>query len=45
MIERAHTDIMETKRLWKERDNLLRAIEELCTGTELACQEHTDTQQ
>ena len=36
LIERARTDTVAAKLLWKERDDLLRAIEELRTGTELA---------
>ena len=38
-------DIVEAKRLRKERDDLLRAIVELRAGTELAHQEHADAQQ
>ena len=37
-------DAMEDERLWKEWDNLLRAIEELRSGTELARQERTAQQ-
>ena len=36
---------MEAERLWKEQDDLLRAIEELRIGIDLARQERTDTQQ
>jgi len=36
---------MEAERLWKERDNLLRAVEELCMGIKLAHQECIDAQQ
>ena len=36
LIERACMDAVEAERLWKERDDLLRAIEELHTWTELA---------
>jgi len=45
LIERARTDAMEAKRLWKERDDLLQAMEELCTRTELAHQERAVAQQ
>ena len=38
-------DIMEAERLRKEQDDLLWAIEELRTGTELAHQERVDAQQ
>ena len=44
LIERVHTDAVEAKWLWKERDNLLWAIEGLCTECDLACQEHADAQ-
>ena len=36
LIERTRTDAVEAERLWKERDDLLRAIEELRTGIDLA---------
>ena len=36
LIERACMDAVEAERLWKERDDLLRAIEELLTGIDLA---------
>ena len=36
LIERARLDVMEAERLQKERDDLLRAIEELRSRTELA---------
>ena len=36
LIERVHMDAMEAKWLRKERDDLLRAIEELCMGIDLA---------
>ena len=36
LIKRVRTDTMEAEQLWKERDDLLRAIEELRTGTKLA---------
>ena len=45
LIERARTDAMEVERLWKERDNLLWAIEELHTERDLARQERADAQQ
>ena len=45
LIERARMDAVEAERLWKEWDDLLWAIEELCMGTELAHQEHADSQQ
>ena len=45
LIERARMDAVEAERLRKEWDDLLRAIEELHTGTELARQERADTQQ
>ena len=35
LIKRVHTDAVEAKRLRKERDDLLRTIEELCTGIDL----------
>ena len=44
LIKRVHTDAMEVERLWKERDDLLWAIEELCTGIDLARQERADAQ-
>ena len=44
LIERAHMDVMEAERLQKERDDLLRAIEELHTGIDLARQERADAQ-
>ena len=40
LIERAHTDAMEAERLWKEWDDLLRAVEGLCMEHDLAHQEH-----
>ena len=43
LIERVHTDTVEAERLWKEWDDLLRAIEELHTGIDLACQERADS--
>ena len=39
LIERAHTDAAEAERLWKEQDDLLRAIEGLRTECDLAHQE------
>ena len=45
LIKRVHTDAMEVERLWKERDDLLWAIEELCIGIDLAHQERVDAQQ
>ena len=45
LIERACTDAVEAERLWKERDDLLWAVEELHTGIDLAHQEHAVTQQ
>ena len=36
LIERVHMDVVEAERLWKEQDDLLRAIEELHTGIDLA---------
>ena len=45
LIERVCTNAVEAERLWKERGDLLRAIEELRVGTELARQEHADAQQ
>ena len=45
LIKRVHTNTMETERLQKERDDLLWAIEELHTGTELARQERADAHQ
>ena len=36
---------MEAEQLWKERDDLLRAIEELRTGIDPARQERADAQQ
>ena len=36
LIERARMDAMEVERLRKEKDNLLRALEELRTSTEMA---------
>jgi len=36
LIERVRMNVIEAKRLWKERDDLLWAIEELCTGIDLA---------
>ena len=44
LIERACMDTVETKRLRKERDNLLWAIEGLRTEHDLARQEHADAQ-
>ena len=44
LIERARTDAMEAEQLWTERDDLLRAIEELHTGIDLARQEHVDAE-
>ena len=43
LIESVRTDTVEAKRLWKKQDDLLRAVEEFCTGIDLACQEHADT--
>ena len=45
LIERVCMDVMEGERLWKERDDLLQVMEELCTGTELAHQERAVAQQ
>ena len=45
LIERARTDAVEAERLRKERDDLLRAVEELRTGIDLAHQERADAQQ
>ncbi|XP_066385333.1 uncharacterized protein [Miscanthus floridulus] len=45
LIERARMDALEAERLWKERDDLLWAIEVLRTGTEPTCQERTNAQQ
>ena len=42
LIERVRTDAVEAYQLWKERDDLLRAIEEIHMGIDLAHQEHTD---
>ena len=42
LIERVCTDSMEAERLQKERDDLLRALEELRTGIDLARQERAD---
>ena len=36
LIDRACTDIVEAERLWKERNDLLQAIEELRMGIDLA---------
>ena len=36
LVERARMDAMEVERLRKEKDNLLRALEELRTSTEMA---------
>ena len=36
LIERVRTDTVEAERLWKERDDWLRTIEELRTGIDLA---------
>ena len=44
LIERARTDTMEAERLWKERDDLFRAMEELHMGTKLAGQERAVAQ-
>ena len=44
LIERVRTDAVEAKLLQKERDDLLWAIEELCTGIDLAHQECVDAQ-
>ena len=45
LIERAHMDAVEAERLWKERDDLLRAIEGLRMELDLARQERADAQQ
>ena len=45
LIERVRTDVVVAKRLRKERDDLLRAVEELRTGIDLAHQERADAQQ
>ena len=45
LIERARTDAVEAERPRKERDDLLRAVEELRTGIDLARQERADAQQ
>ena len=45
LIERVRTDTMEAESLQKERDDLLRAVEGLCTKCDLAHQERTDAQQ
>jgi hypothetical protein len=37
LIERACTDVVESKQLRKERDDLLRAVEGLRTERDLAC--------
>ena len=42
LIERVSTDTVEAERLRKEWDDLLRAIEELRTGIDLAREEHVD---
>ena len=42
LIDRACTDIVEAERLWKERNDLLQAIEELRMGIDLARQEHAN---
>ena len=44
LIETVRMDAVEAEWLRKERDNLLWAIEELRTGTELARQERADAQ-
>ena len=36
LIKRLLIDTVEAERLWKERDDLLWAIEELCIGIDLA---------
>jgi uncharacterized protein YaaN involved in tellurite resistance len=45
LIERARMGVVEAERLRKEQDDLLRAIEELRTGIDLARQERADAQQ
>ena len=45
LIKRVRTDAIEAERLRKERDDLLRAVEELRTGIDLARQEHANAQQ
>jgi len=45
LIERVRTDAVEAERLRKERDDLLRAVEKLRTGIDLARQERADAQQ
>ena len=45
LIKRVRMDAMEVKRLWKEWDDLLWAIEELHTGIDLARQERAGAQQ
>ena len=45
LIERVRMDAVEGERLWKERDDLLRTIEELRMGVDLARQERVNAQQ
>jgi len=45
MIERVHVHAVEAERLWKERDDLLRAIEGLRTECDLARHECVNAQQ
>ena len=44
LIERERTDAVEAERLRKEREDLLRTVEELHTECDLAREERVDTQ-
>ena len=45
LIERARTDAVEAERLWRERDDLLWAVEGLYMECDLAHQENVNAQQ
>lgn len=45
LIERECMDTTEAAQLWKEWEELLWAIEELCMEHDVAHQEHADAQQ
>jgi hypothetical protein len=45
LIERTRADVVESERLRKEQDDLLQAVEGLCTERDLARRECIDAQQ
>ena len=45
LVKNMHIDAVEIEWQWKERDDLLQAIEGFRTEHDLACQEHAEVQQ